>query len=189
MDDFLDPTQMDQAERFGRFAGELLKAKDDPEHPLNQPLKVRASQITSETQRFWILNYLSEANNALAAHMEVYQKGTVEGVEGGNPGRWSIDSAWGALQMITEQLAEQTVGLFQPLPTLQIPTRFKLIVRLIGDFHAISKLYPLVREGYSTNEDASKFAKALTQHLLFLTILLSHPKPQQVYNEWRKLQF
>ncbi len=142
------------------------------------------------TQQYWVRDFLHEAANALRAHLEVYAKFSSD-IQGGNPGRWDIESAWGALQTIVNELAARTLGLLLPVPRVHKDENVFLLQKVLADYLSLSKEIPLVKDGYTTNNDAAQYARVLTKMLETCTLLLSPgaPPPKQVYDRWRTNKF
>lgn len=122
---------------------------------------------------------IDELNNAIIAHQTLY---------GGNPGQWDVESAWGALQTISTELAMQFCrdlephrqGYAMPAPQRYAYDAARWFIRYCVE-------HPLVRSGATTNHDAAKFAKVLTSFLKFLVQGIVHPEPGKLYNEWKRL--
>lgn len=158
------------------------------------PLTTVLTHAGAEVQSFWIRGYIHEMQNALFAHMTVYSGpteshvGTVA-VQGGNPGRWDLESSWYALQSITQELADKTVEMFAPIPVLHMPMAARLCVQIMVDFRHISNQMPLGKEGATTNHDAAKFATLLTEHIKAVVLILQSPEPQKVFKQWQSRKF
>lgn len=172
-------------------------------HLLGQVIGGISTHEAMETQRltllhpreedveFWFRTHVVESKNAIHAHMELYAKGEVQGIGGGNPGRWDKESSYGALQAIEDQLAEQILELTKPIGPLSVPLYLRLADRVVQGYLSVSRQMPLVKEGATTNNDAAKYAKLLTTYLQTLVNLLSPTggAPLKLWDEWRNQRF
>lgn len=174
----------EQAKLLGQVLGGMSQ------HDAMERQRLTLIHPREEDVEFWLRTHVVEAKNAIMAHMEIFAKGEVPGLNG-VLSHQSKESSYYALQTIEDDLARYTLDLVRPIPALDMPLYLRLAARLLTAYLEVSKQMPLGKEGATTNHDAAKYAKLLTAYLSTLVALLSPSggDPLKLWQEWQKRKF
>lgn len=166
--------------QIGKMIAEESRAQEDPEHPLNKRRVLQHAD--SEDVRHWVRLWLQEVQNAILAHMTVYN---------GNPAGYAEESSWGALQLIVNELSTYTVSLIDGANRFEIPTPVFNAARIIREYALLSAKYPLVLSGYATKNDCAVYAKLLTTTIKYVVYCMGTDPDNAIrlWNEWQKQRF
>lgn len=122
---------------------------------------------------YWLRVCLAEMKGGLDAHMELYARGSVPGVAGGNPGRWDADSSYGALQAVEDAQVAHFLEMVRPVSVLAMPLHLRRIADVLRAYLTCSRQMPLVREGAVSEHSKVAYVKLLIGTFTTVQAMLS----------------